>query len=304
MASQINSIYVNIDEAYPVAGVDNDTQGFRDNFDIIKTSLGLAGSEISTLQDTTAKINAANDFAGNTISNTLLVTNTEKSYAPGVFSTGVPQLQYRNGGHQRVILDADALSIVVDWTPTSTGTLDNNRYAKIVVEVTSLDPLDSFSVTWATSGGGDVKFDRNYPINFKANGTPQLLEFSTYLGGDDMWVKYLGEYSVDAAETNYSNYDILSEEVSSGTVDLEKKTTYFDISGVETSTLTAGVEGQIKVFVVKSVSSGEMVVSTGVPGWKSSGGGAIRFSTIGQGCTLQFVSGKWYCIGNNGASFE
>ena len=29
-------VYSTIDEAYPVAGVDNDTQGFRDNFNKVK----------------------------------------------------------------------------------------------------------------------------------------------------------------------------------------------------------------------------------------------------------------------------
>ena len=36
MASNI--ISSTIDESYPVAGQDNDTQGFRDNFNIIKTA--------------------------------------------------------------------------------------------------------------------------------------------------------------------------------------------------------------------------------------------------------------------------
>ena len=304
MASQINSIYINIDEAFPVAGVDNDSQGFRDNFDIIKSSLALAGSEISTLQDTTAKINSANDFSGNTINNTLLVTNTDKSYAPGVFSAGVPELQFRNGGHQRIILDADALSIVINWDSTSSTTLENNRFAKMIVEVSSLDPVDSFSITWATSGGGDVKYDRSYPVNFKASGQPQLLEFSTYLGGDDMWVRYLGEFDTALSVAEYANYDSLSEEISSGNINLQKKTSYFEIAGEETSTLLAGAEGQVKVLLVKSLATGQMVVSAAQAGWKASGGGAIRLNTIGEGCILQYTSGKWYCIGNNGASFE
>ena len=40
MASNI--ISDTIDAAYPIAGVDNDTQGFRDNFQIIKTGLALS----------------------------------------------------------------------------------------------------------------------------------------------------------------------------------------------------------------------------------------------------------------------
>jgi hypothetical protein len=48
MTSAINP--TNIDIKYPIAGQDNDTQGFRDNFTIIKTNFSTAATEISTLQ--------------------------------------------------------------------------------------------------------------------------------------------------------------------------------------------------------------------------------------------------------------
>ena len=44
MASTI--ISATIDGTYPVAGQDNDSQGFRDNFTIIKTGLATATSEM------------------------------------------------------------------------------------------------------------------------------------------------------------------------------------------------------------------------------------------------------------------
>jgi hypothetical protein len=48
MASNINPL--NIDTTYPIAGQDNDTQGFRDNFSYIKNNFVVAASEISALQ--------------------------------------------------------------------------------------------------------------------------------------------------------------------------------------------------------------------------------------------------------------
>jgi len=53
-----------IDESYPVAGQDNNSQGFRDNFNAIKSALNVAKSEITTLQSNTAKLNVANNFNG------------------------------------------------------------------------------------------------------------------------------------------------------------------------------------------------------------------------------------------------
>ena len=53
MASTINPN--NIDITYPIAGQDNDTQGFRDNFRNIKNNLNTARQEITILQSATDK---------------------------------------------------------------------------------------------------------------------------------------------------------------------------------------------------------------------------------------------------------
>ena len=58
-SSSINETGVNAE--YPVAGQDNDSQGFRDNFSILKTNFVAAKTEIEELQDITAKLNVAND---------------------------------------------------------------------------------------------------------------------------------------------------------------------------------------------------------------------------------------------------
>jgi hypothetical protein len=52
MASNINPNTINI--TYPIAGQDNDTQGFRDNFSGIKNNFSVAMGEISALQANSA----------------------------------------------------------------------------------------------------------------------------------------------------------------------------------------------------------------------------------------------------------
>ena len=49
MTSQINPN--DIDGAYPVAGQDNDSQGFRDNFTNTSTNFQYAADEITDLQN-------------------------------------------------------------------------------------------------------------------------------------------------------------------------------------------------------------------------------------------------------------
>ena len=50
MASSLSP--TSIDATFPVAGQDNDSQGFRDNFNQIKTDLTNAKSELENLQST------------------------------------------------------------------------------------------------------------------------------------------------------------------------------------------------------------------------------------------------------------
>jgi hypothetical protein len=77
---------------------------------------------------------------------------------------------------------------------------------------------------------------------------------------------------------------------------------YFTTTTGETATLAAGTAGQIKTFMMAG-DGGDMVITVTNAGWKSSGTGTMTFDAIGDGCTLQYINSKWYCIGNNGVVF-
>ena len=81
---------------------------------------------------------------------------------------------------------------------------------------------------------------------------------------------------------------------------LGTSTSYFSTAGAETATLAAGVNGQIKTFAMFA-DSGDMVITVTNPG--CGGGGTITFNDQGDACTLQYINGKWFCIGNNGCVF-
>jgi hypothetical protein len=94
-----------------------------------------------------------------------------------------------------------------------------------------------------------------------------------------------------------------SENLGSGNAaNLSVTASYFSTSGASTATLAAGTAGQIKTFMMVA-DSGDMVITVTNAGWKSSGTGTITFNDIGDGCTLQYVNSKWYCIGQNGVTF-
>lgn len=100
MASNIS--YSSIDETFPIAGRDNDSQGFRDNFAVIKNNFESAKGEIEDLQFNTARLDDANDFLKNNLLNFNLVYYTEEVYEGG---NGAPidenaLIQFTNGPYQ------------------------------------------------------------------------------------------------------------------------------------------------------------------------------------------------------------
>jgi hypothetical protein len=77
---------------------------------------------------------------------------------------------------------------------------------------------------------------------------------------------------------------------------------YFTTTDASTATLAAGTTGLIKTFMMVA-DGGDMVITVSNAGWKASGTGTITFNDIGDGCTLQYINSKWYCIGQNGVVF-
>lgn len=57
-----------IDTTYPIPGRDNDSQGFRTNFSLLKTGLQTAAGEISDLQSGKASLTTTNVFENGTVS--------------------------------------------------------------------------------------------------------------------------------------------------------------------------------------------------------------------------------------------
>lgn len=103
MASSI--VTTNIDTTYPVAGQDNDSQGFRDNFTNIKTALDTAKSEISDLESKALLKSALtgdslnNDGAGAVLEDFELKDISQTRIAKGSTS-GTVTFDYEDGSYQ------------------------------------------------------------------------------------------------------------------------------------------------------------------------------------------------------------
>jgi hypothetical protein len=94
-----------------------------------------------------------------------------------------------------------------------------------------------------------------------------------------------------------------SENLASGdAANLSVTASYFTTTSPSTTTLAAGIAGLIKTFMMVG-DGGDMVITVTNAGWKSTGTGTITFGDIGDGCTLQYINSKWFCIGQNGVAF-
>jgi hypothetical protein len=296
MTSAINPN--NIDGTYPVAGQDNNSQGFRDNFTNIKTNFQYAEDEITDLQNNVVLKSA---LSGTTLNNNMLgsvLSNAELNdmgYTRLALGTtgGSVTINYAVGTYQTMTTNA-ATSLA--FTNFPSAGVAGEVYFQITVASTAhtltLPAAVSVGLTGIQGISGQV-------ITFGATGTYNF-RFTTSDGGTTITV-----YDLNRPLNVYTNPLFLTgaeDLANAGAASLTLPVSYFSTGAAETATLAAGTAGQIKTFAMVAT-SGNMVITVTNAGWKSSGTGTITFDTIGDACTLQYINSKWFCIGNNGAVF-
>lgn len=293
MTSQINPN--DIDGAYPVAGQDNDSQGFRTNFTNTVTNFQYAADEITDLQNNVV-LKAA--LTGGNLDNNLNgqpLYNFEVSQVSGMLNligttSGSVSLDWTNGSYQTLTTQG---SVTLGFTNFPAAGVS----ASIVLQITVDDPAHTLTLPAAVSiGTSNLQGYAANVITFNKTGT-YTFEFTTVNGGDAVTI-------IDLNRNRDPIYLPSSEDLAaSAGANLAVTTSYFTTSTAETATLAAGANGQVKVLAAANVAAGNMVVTVETAGWKTSGNGTATFSAIGQACTFLYTNSKWYCIGNNGVTF-
>lgn len=122
--STINTNGINVN--YPVPGVNNNSQGFRDNFASIKTNLNTAGTEITDLQNKVvvksalANTTVNNDMANTLISNALTRSFRASTYNLGNALSGVVTVNASLGDVQYGTVAGNTTIQFTGWAPTGT----------------------------------------------------------------------------------------------------------------------------------------------------------------------------------------
>ena len=180
MASSINPS--NIDGTYPVAGQDNDSQGFRDNFTNLKTNFTSAKAEIEALQTSSVSLSAVNDFnfAG-TISEALFLNNADTVNAITTAS-GTITLSHATAIIHTITLNGSGTLAFTNWPATGKG--GRLRFIVTIANVAHTLTLPAA----VTLGATTVQGISSLVITFPATGT-YIYDFSTVDGGTSVLVE-------------------------------------------------------------------------------------------------------------------
>ncbi len=201
-----------IDETYPVAGQDNDTQGFRDNFGNIKTALGVAGGEITTLQNNSvlkASVDGNNSVVSNNMAGSTIRNGKLQGMALSVVgnSSGDNTI-YINASNASAYhitnIDSNATIQFNQGWPTWSNSSDPSMISIRVMlkSKTGLgaDPIITLgagantliadtSTSWYTTVTPNVTFTLNHTtLKYK------MIEAFSIDGGQNVYVRFLGEY--------------------------------------------------------------------------------------------------------------
>lgn len=176
MTSQITTTNINGD--YPIAGQNNSTQGFRDNFTAIKDNLELAAQEITDLQarailkDSTS----ASDLAGGRLANAVTQGFRQLIYDFGVIS-GQQNYDFTRSSFQTMTLGASTTINFTNFTGTSGTEVSVRLQVTVLNSAYTLTLPSSVSVNLSSIAGASGQ-----TITFSDAGV-YTFEFTTGDGG-------------------------------------------------------------------------------------------------------------------------
>lgn len=212
----------NINGQYPIAGQDNDSQGFRDNFTNIKNNFTFSKTEIEDLQN---KVLLRSALAGTTLNNELnnnqlkgvqALRFTETVNDLGTIADSSLTVNWVNGHFQYFNLNTDTTLTLVGW-PTS------GFYTKFRLQVKAVGDdreltLSSAGVTYNYSTGlVEIQGTTGNTILLEQDRT-YLFEFSTYNNGVDVIVQdLLRNYDTISSTTTFDEIEVTGTDASTST---------------------------------------------------------------------------------------
>ena len=193
--SQIN--FASINENFPVAGQDNDTQVFRDNFDTIKTNFRLAQEEISDLENNTARTDQETEFNNNIVSTAVFRNNRDIILDGGAISVNQLGVDYTNGNYQIFRIGADVtlglLGLPTDTSfPRGVGKITLELYSDGAARTITLDPSNAVAYKKKSSDSTFTWSGNIFTVSSSSN--PVIIEIWRH-SSETVFVNYLGTFA-------------------------------------------------------------------------------------------------------------
>jgi len=195
----------NINGQYPIAGQDNDSQGFRDNFTNVKNNLTFAKSEIEALEQSAILKTAIPGITlNNEMNNTQLKGVQALRFTETIRDIGAvtptTSVNWADGHFQYLTLTQNTILNLTGW-PTS-GFYTNLR---LEVKVNTPGVTLSLPATISTANAGRIQgcliVNNVGVITFSSTGT-YVFEFSTY-NGEGATTGLVGSVTVQELTRNY-----------------------------------------------------------------------------------------------------
>ena len=193
MTSLIN--FAAINENFPVAGQDNDTQVFRDNFDTIKTNFSAAKTEITDLQDNAARTDGDNDFLYNVVGSLTLQDAylRKKDYGAAIVA-GTQDISFKQAMYHVVKFGASTSLSFSEFPTAAVDTTGLGQIGKATLEL--YGDGTTRTITFTTSGGTVIKKSPGFPgsVTVTSATDPVIIEVWQH-SATVIWLNYLGLYS-------------------------------------------------------------------------------------------------------------
>lgn len=188
-----------IDTNFPVPGVDNPSQGFRDNFSIIDNNFLEVDDVLGSLDEVAVRVNTANDFNGQgSIENVQL----KKVFEPVNLSWDTS-----TEGEDSIDCNWSEARLYVIKVNDTTNPLQINLrnwpaagYAKMSILLTK-EGTNVRDVVWAAPdlvlNEAAVIKKLNFPVSLTAElsiNDPVLVEAFTYNAGGTVFLQYVGKF--------------------------------------------------------------------------------------------------------------
>lgn len=271
MTSAINPN--NIDSAYPVAGQDNNSQGFRDNFTNIKVNFQDAAAEITDLQNKAIlKAALTGGALDNNMNDALLYAARIQDFSATKVTVGATSgaiaINYASGHYQSITTSGSIALSFVNFPA-------NGSYGFIKLQISITNTAHTVTLPGAvTLGVAGLQGYSAGVITFGSTGTFEF-GFGTYDGGATVTV-----FDLNRALTNFATANL-----SVGTLNAATAVVTGNVSGGNIS--TAGLFAATGNVSGGNVATGGQITATGnIVGGNLTTAGAVAATGAVSGLTV------------------